>query len=197
MDSMSEGELAKLVKRLANDRKTFITELRDYEWRLEQEAKAFHKAHESRKVYLTDLSHTKRLHENPTPRSDGERMLKDLTQKEKRNIASDHRILDQKKGPINRKATVKRLPKLDIDDRSTFSDGSNNHTNHSSLNNLDEPDPTAYMNNGGHRTMVVSGHKPEYDLMQYSVQPKNGGQSLPYYRQSNRSGTNKSPVNFR
>ncbi|XP_014667349.1 PREDICTED: coiled-coil domain-containing protein 169-like [Priapulus caudatus] len=96
-ENVQNGELAKLVKRLANDRDVMNRVARDYEWRLEQEANVkpspppantshwpgsgnfnrtanrtgIHKALRIEEGLLTEFEATPNdSHENPTPRSD-------------------------------------------------------------------------------------------------------------------------------
>ncbi|KAJ8297800.1 hypothetical protein KUTeg_024331 [Tegillarca granosa] len=99
------------------------TNLRDIEWRIDQESKAYHKANDERKQYSVEINATQvnmsdsqarqkalnssRAELEPIP---GSKTPRDMS----RNIPEDQRILDPKKGPIRKTAAVKSLPSLEM-----------------------------------------------------------------------------------
>ncbi|NXH73356.1 CC169 protein, partial [Hydrobates tethys] len=54
-DRMPVGSLKEVLKQLEEEKKTLQTQLKDYELRLEQEAKAYHKANDGRRMYLSEI----------------------------------------------------------------------------------------------------------------------------------------------
>ncbi|XP_078494842.1 coiled-coil domain-containing protein 169-like [Ciona intestinalis] len=56
MEDLSESGLKGLVKQMEKERSSLQNQLRDLEWRLDQESKALYKASEGRKKYLTELA---------------------------------------------------------------------------------------------------------------------------------------------
>ncbi|XP_070552206.1 coiled-coil domain-containing protein 169-like isoform X2 [Ptychodera flava] len=61
-DELSEGSLKKLIRQLEKEKASIESQLRDYEWRLDQESKAFHKANDERKTYLTEIGQAQKDH---------------------------------------------------------------------------------------------------------------------------------------
>ncbi|KAK0050491.1 coiled-coil domain-containing protein 169-like isoform X2 [Biomphalaria glabrata] len=118
-----------MVKTLERERNSLFNQLRDLEWRLDQESKAYHKANDERKQYVLEINATKSTigdlrskqrqlmlasQEGPpkiTPR------VGDNNPKTYRdgggNIPEDQRIIDARYGPIRKTAAVKVLPSLD------------------------------------------------------------------------------------
>lgn len=120
-----------MVKMLEREKHSLFSQLRDLEWRLDQESKAYHKANDERKQYVLEINATKgnvgdikakqrqmmitnqeatgkitaRTNQGDSPKSyrssDG-------------NIPEDQRILDARYGPIKKTAGVKALPSLDM-----------------------------------------------------------------------------------
>lgn len=107
-----------MVRMLEKEKNMLYNQMRDIEWRLDQESKAYHKAHDERKTYSTEihaaataaarnrLPITSRELE-PIP---GSRTPRDMG----RNIPEDQRIIDPKRGPIRKTAAVKSLPSLEM-----------------------------------------------------------------------------------
>ncbi|XP_013388888.1 coiled-coil domain-containing protein 169-like [Lingula anatina] len=95
------------VKQMEREKQSLNSQLRDLEWRLDQESKAYHKANDERKQYVTEINMAKYQveHIKKAGYKEGEQSP--------RNIPSDRRILDPQKGPIKKTAAVKSLPKLD------------------------------------------------------------------------------------
>ncbi|PIK62241.1 putative coiled-coil domain-containing protein [Apostichopus japonicus] len=124
-DELSEASLRKLAKQLEREKASFTSQLKDYEWRLDQESKAFHKANEERKGYITEL---KQASQKLGHLKTGSKVQWDTYGKSPRgyappqsqasrsldgNVPDNHRVLDPRKGPIKRTAAMKKLPKLD------------------------------------------------------------------------------------
>ncbi|KAM6095395.1 coiled-coil domain-containing protein 169-like isoform 2-T2 [Chlamydotis macqueenii] len=57
-DQMPLGSLKEVLKQLEEEKKSLQNQLKDYELRLEQEAKAYHKANDERRMYLSEISQT-------------------------------------------------------------------------------------------------------------------------------------------
>ncbi|CAH1776846.1 unnamed protein product [Owenia fusiformis] len=108
-----------MVKNLEKQRNDLANQLRDLEWRLDQESKAYHKAHDERKQYQVEIYSAKQAIDKLQQRqraalATSQREL-DTKSKTPRNIPADQRIIDPKKGPINKTAAMKVLPKIDSD----------------------------------------------------------------------------------
>ncbi|NXJ51200.1 CC169 protein, partial [Spizaetus tyrannus] len=54
-DQMPVGSLKEVLKQLEEEKKSLQNQLKDYELRLEQEAKAYHKANDERRMYLSEI----------------------------------------------------------------------------------------------------------------------------------------------
>uniref|UniRef100_A0A8C4PAB6 Coiled-coil domain-containing protein 169-like n=1 Tax=Dromaius novaehollandiae TaxID=8790 RepID=A0A8C4PAB6_DRONO len=57
-DQMPVGSLKQVLKQLEEEKKSLQNQLKDYELRLEQEAKAYHKANDERRMYLSEILQT-------------------------------------------------------------------------------------------------------------------------------------------
>nr|XP_013817551.1 PREDICTED: coiled-coil domain-containing protein 169-like isoform X2 [Apteryx mantelli mantelli] len=57
-DQMPVGSLKQVLKQLEEEKKSLQNQLKDYELRLEQEAKAYHKANDERHMYLSEILQT-------------------------------------------------------------------------------------------------------------------------------------------
>ncbi|NWX14453.1 CC169 protein, partial [Aegotheles bennettii] len=57
-DQMPVGSLKEVLKQLEEEKKSLQNQLKDYELRLEQEAKAYHKANDERRMYLSEILQT-------------------------------------------------------------------------------------------------------------------------------------------
>ncbi|CAF2438718.1 unnamed protein product [Rotaria sp. Silwood2] len=101
-----------------NEKKNLSSQLRDYEWRLEQENKAYHKANEERKILTNEITDVRNAISVMKERSQTTEYTKterngQLTNRELNdNIPMDKRVIDPRKGPINRNAATRSLPKL-------------------------------------------------------------------------------------
>ncbi|KAF8785311.1 Coiled-coil domain-containing protein 169 [Argiope bruennichi] len=56
LDSLTESQLLRYLKQLEKDRNSLYNELRDKEWKLDQESKTFHKYNDTRKAYMTEIT---------------------------------------------------------------------------------------------------------------------------------------------
>ncbi|NWX89418.1 CC169 protein, partial [Nothoprocta pentlandii] len=54
-DQMPVGSLKQVLKQLEEEKRSLQNQLKDYGLRLEQEAKAYHKANEERRMYLSEI----------------------------------------------------------------------------------------------------------------------------------------------
>ncbi|CAF1166047.1 unnamed protein product [Rotaria sordida] len=101
-----------------NEKKNLLSQLRDYEWRLEQENKAYHKANEERKILtneITDVRNAISVMKERTQtieHTKTERNAQIINREPNDNIPMDKRVIDPRKGPINRNAATRSLPKL-------------------------------------------------------------------------------------
>ncbi|XP_041463212.1 coiled-coil domain-containing protein 169-like [Lytechinus variegatus] len=121
-DELSEASLRKMVKELEREKNSLNSQLKDYNWRLDQESKAFHKANEARKNFVTELRNA-RLEEDKFKQSQkkGSNMSTPrdsynstpASRRLGRNVPDNQRIIDPRRGPIRKTAAVKKLPKLD------------------------------------------------------------------------------------
>ncbi|XP_048388596.1 coiled-coil domain containing 169 isoform X3 [Stegostoma tigrinum] len=55
-EEMPVGLLKQLIKQLEKEKKSLENQLKNFEWRIEQEAKAYHKANNERRTYLTEIA---------------------------------------------------------------------------------------------------------------------------------------------
>ncbi|XP_022086332.1 coiled-coil domain-containing protein 169-like [Acanthaster planci] len=116
-EELSEGSLRKLLKQIEREKQSLESQLKDYEWRLDQESKAFHKANDERRNLQTELLQAKlKLEELKFPPNANSPQKKWTSQRGRgveENVPDDQRILDPKHGPIKKTAAIKKLPKLD------------------------------------------------------------------------------------
>ncbi|NWU05636.1 CC169 protein, partial [Cephalopterus ornatus] len=60
-DQMPVGSLKEVLKQLEEEKKSLLNQLKDYELRLEQEAKAYHKANDERRMYLSEILQVRKM----------------------------------------------------------------------------------------------------------------------------------------
>ncbi|NXU84989.1 CC169 protein, partial [Xiphorhynchus elegans] len=60
-DQMPVASLKEVLKQLEEEKKSLQSQLKDYELRLEQEAKAYHKANDERRMYLSEILQVRRM----------------------------------------------------------------------------------------------------------------------------------------
>ncbi|XP_059502704.1 coiled-coil domain containing 169 isoform X2 [Stegostoma tigrinum] len=92
-EEMPVGLLKQLIKQLEKEKKSLENQLKNFEWRIEQEAKTTLSI-EAAKKQKAKWSREKNI------------------LKEKYNVPTAERILDLKKGPIKKTVALKQLPKL-------------------------------------------------------------------------------------
>ncbi|XP_026537672.1 coiled-coil domain-containing protein 169-like [Notechis scutatus] len=110
MDSLNQ-----FLKKLEGKKKGLQNQLKEYELRLDQEAKAYHKANDERRAYLAMISQISgSLKPLEKQKIDVEMKRENQVLRRKCNIPRNQRILDPKKGPIKKTAGVKQLPKLKL-----------------------------------------------------------------------------------
>ncbi|XP_074654582.1 coiled-coil domain-containing protein 169-like isoform X1 [Tubulanus polymorphus] len=108
------------IKMMEREKQSLQSQLRDIDWRIDQESKAYHRANEERKKYNVEISATKHqvseIHqktktaiEDDVPKSVNSRFYFSQIF---RNIPPDQRVIDPRKGPIKKTAAVKSLPKI-------------------------------------------------------------------------------------
>ncbi|CAM2095947.1 coiled-coil domain-containing protein 169 isoform X1 [Caretta caretta] len=109
-----QGSLNQLLKQLEEEKRNLQNQLKDYELRLEQEAKAYHKANDERRMYLAEISQTSATLKIAERQKTDAVQIKRENQilRRRHNVPENQRILDPKKGPIKKTAGVKQLPKL-------------------------------------------------------------------------------------
>ncbi|NXC50127.1 CC169 protein, partial [Penelope pileata] len=113
-DQMPVGSLMEVLKHLEEEKKSLQNQLKDYELRLEQEAKAYHKANDKRRMYLSEIlqtSATLKIVERQKPgalTSKGEKQ----TLRGRCSVPQNLKMVNPQKGPIKKTAGVMQLPKL-------------------------------------------------------------------------------------
>nr|XP_022322001.1 uncharacterized protein LOC111123743 isoform X10 [Crassostrea virginica] len=118
-----------MIRSLEKEKQMLQGQIRDIEWRLDQESKAYHKANDERKTYSLEINSTKGSINEFSTRTKlsssrdaldtipGSRTPRTMGGQNERNsqsnIPEDQRILDPKHGPIKKAAAVKSLPSLE------------------------------------------------------------------------------------
>nr|XP_010296082.1 PREDICTED: coiled-coil domain-containing protein 169 [Balearica regulorum gibbericeps] len=113
-DQMPVGSLKEVLKQLEEEKKRLQNQLKNYELRLEQEAKAYHKANDERRSYLSEILQTSaalKIVERQKPDA--------LTGKGENQILrgrycvpGNPTMVNPQKGSIKKTVGVKKLPKL-------------------------------------------------------------------------------------
>ncbi|KAL8598678.1 hypothetical protein ACOMHN_033243 [Nucella lapillus] len=119
-DDLSDAS-PQMIKALEREKHLLASQLRDLEWRLDQESKAYHKANDERKQYVLEINAARTTISELKTRQKLSLMMPDqdgsTTARTYRdtagNIPSDQRIIDPKRGPIRKTAGVKSLPSLE------------------------------------------------------------------------------------
>ncbi|XP_076220366.1 coiled-coil domain-containing protein 169 isoform X1 [Aptenodytes patagonicus] len=113
-DQMPVGSLKEVLKQLEEEKKSLQNQLKDYELRLEQEAKAYHKANDERRMYLSEILQT-----SATLKIVERQKTDALTGKGENRILRGRysgpgnlKMVDPQKGSIKKTVGVKQLPKL-------------------------------------------------------------------------------------
>ncbi|XP_052828208.1 uncharacterized protein LOC106870161 [Octopus bimaculoides] len=125
------------VKILEKEKNSLANQLRDLEWRLDQESKAYHKANDERKQYILEINITKSTLEDLKMKQRYNNitshyahncvMAAQMNQQNDQfhnprqqrdgdgNIRENHRVLDPRKGPMKKTVGIRTLPSLDQD----------------------------------------------------------------------------------
>ncbi|NXE80481.1 CC169 protein, partial [Cochlearius cochlearius] len=113
-DQMPVGALKEVLKQLEEEKKSLQNQLKDYELRLDQEAKAYHKASDERRMYLSEILQT-----SATLKSGEKQKTDALTGKGENQILrgrysvpGNPKMVNPQKGSIKKTVGVKQLPKL-------------------------------------------------------------------------------------
>ncbi|XP_023218685.1 coiled-coil domain-containing protein 169-like isoform X2 [Centruroides sculpturatus] len=123
LDSLTEHQLQRYLKQLEKERNGLYNELRDTEWKLDQESKSFHKFNDTRKAYMTEITDAVLNLEAMKSRmkymelSDEGSVVKCPRHLKYLNISPDQRVIDPKKGPIRKTAGVRSLPKIETEEK--------------------------------------------------------------------------------
>ncbi|XP_043214729.1 coiled-coil domain-containing protein 169-like isoform X2 [Amphibalanus amphitrite] len=121
-EKYTETELIKLLKQLERQKQDLISQLKNVQYQTDKESKDFHHYDELRRTYRADIGITNRDLEHL--RSVRRLVEKDapvspitspgtLRWNNKDGITSNQRILDPKRGPVNRTAGVRSLPRVE------------------------------------------------------------------------------------
>ncbi|XP_063997020.1 coiled-coil domain-containing protein 169 isoform X2 [Pogoniulus pusillus] len=113
-DQMPLDALKEVLKQLEEKRKSLQNQLKDYELRLEQEAKAYHKANDARRMCLSEIlqiSATLKIAEGQKPDVlTGKRENHML--RGRYSVPRNPKMVNPPKGSTNKTVGVKQLPKL-------------------------------------------------------------------------------------
>ncbi|XP_074941268.1 coiled-coil domain-containing protein 169 [Phalacrocorax aristotelis] len=113
-DQMSVGALKEVLKQLEEEKRSLQNQLKDYELRLEQEAKAYHKANDERRMYLSEIlqtSATLKIVQRQKPDAltgKGENQIL----RGRCSVPGNPKMVNPKKGSIKKAVGMKQLPKL-------------------------------------------------------------------------------------
>ncbi|XP_040439302.1 coiled-coil domain-containing protein 169-like [Falco naumanni] len=109
-----QGSLKEVLKQLEEEKKRLQNQLKDYELSLEQEAKAYHKANNERRIYLSEIlqtSATLKIIERQKPNAlTGKRENQIL--RGRYSVPENPKMVNPQKGSIKKTLGVKQLPKL-------------------------------------------------------------------------------------
>ncbi|XP_074996137.1 coiled-coil domain-containing protein 169 isoform X1 [Calonectris borealis] len=113
-DQMPVGSLKEVLKQLEEEKKSLQNQLKDYELRLKQEAKAYHKANDGRRMYLSEILQTsatlKIVERQKTDALTGKGENQIL--RGRYSVPGNPKMVNPQKGSINKTVGVKQLPKL-------------------------------------------------------------------------------------
>ncbi|NWI24010.1 CC169 protein, partial [Sula dactylatra] len=113
-DQMPVGTLKEVLKQLEEEKKSLQNQLKDYELRLEQEAKAYHKANDERRMYLSEILQTsatlKIVQRQKTDALTGKGENQIL--RGRYSVPGNPKMVNPQKGSIKKTLGVKQLPKL-------------------------------------------------------------------------------------
>ncbi|XP_009996638.1 PREDICTED: coiled-coil domain-containing protein 169-like [Chaetura pelagica] len=113
-DQMPLSSLKEVLKQLQEEKKSLQNQLKDYELRLEQEAKAYHKANDERRMYLSEILQTsatlkmvERKKTDAVTGKGGNKMLR-----RRYSVPGNPKMVSPQKGSIKKTVGVKQLPKI-------------------------------------------------------------------------------------
>ncbi|NXK03877.1 CC169 protein, partial [Herpetotheres cachinnans] len=113
-DQMPVGSLKEVLKQLEEEKKRLQNQLKDYELSLEQEAKAYHKANDERRMYLSEILQTsatlKAIERQKTDALTGKGENQVL--RGRYSVPGNPKMVNPQKGSIKKTVGVKQLPKL-------------------------------------------------------------------------------------
>ncbi|XP_075276548.1 coiled-coil domain-containing protein 169 [Opisthocomus hoazin] len=113
-DQMPVGSLKDVLKQLEEEKKSLLNQLKDYELRLEQEAKAYHKANDERRMYLSEILQTsatlKIIERQKTGALTGKG--ENQTLRGRHSVPGNPKTINSQKGLIKKTVGMKQLPKL-------------------------------------------------------------------------------------
>ncbi|XP_069496397.1 coiled-coil domain-containing protein 169 isoform X3 [Ambystoma mexicanum] len=118
-DEMPVGALNQFLKQLEMEKISLENQLKNFLLRMEQEAKAYYKVNDDRRVYVAEIS---QISQTSVANDSSKKQKTDLTHctRESKisrgmyNIPPNQRMLDPRKGPIKKTAGVKHLPKITV-----------------------------------------------------------------------------------
>ncbi|NXP26319.1 CC169 protein, partial [Scytalopus superciliaris] len=113
-DQMPVGSLKEVLKQLEEEKKSLQNQLKDYELRLEQEAKAYHKTNDEQHMYSSEIlqtSATLKIVERQKPDAltgKGEKQIL----RGRHNVPGNLKTVNPQKGSIKKTVGVNQLPQL-------------------------------------------------------------------------------------
>ncbi|XP_028403508.1 coiled-coil domain-containing protein 169-like [Dendronephthya gigantea] len=135
-EELSDVDIKKLMKQLDREKIDLEGQLKDLEWRLNNESRSFHKLEEDRKMYATELQETRAV--IGETKAKHRHVLNDMQRENETNhwpekrlsgkfgLPDNQRIIDPSKGPVKKTAVVRRLPKLKNNNTSVRNNKSSN-----------------------------------------------------------------------
>ncbi|NXF63708.1 CC169 protein, partial [Ciccaba nigrolineata] len=113
-DQMPVSSLKEVLKQLEEEKQSLQNQLKDYELRLEQETKAYHKATDERRMYLSEILQTsatlkivERQKSDALTCKGENRILRG-----RYSVPGNPKMVNPQKGSIKKTVGVKQLPKL-------------------------------------------------------------------------------------
>ncbi|KAF6017948.1 CCDC169 [Bugula neritina] len=106
------------IANLQKQQSSLQNQIRDLEWRLDQESKAYHKANDERKQYIVDINTANFALDNMLKKAKTQQQAASTANL--RNIPEDQRVIDPRRGPIRKTAAVKTLPKIEGSETARF-----------------------------------------------------------------------------
>ncbi|NXP07740.1 CC169 protein, partial [Thinocorus orbignyianus] len=113
-DQMPVSSLKEVLKQLEEEKRSLQNQLKDYELRLEQEAKAYHKANDERRMYLSEILQTstslkivEKQKPDPLTHKGQNKILRG-----RYGVPGNMKMVNPQKGSIKKTVGVKQLPKL-------------------------------------------------------------------------------------